>query len=161
MRCSSFWRHRCWRPRSTATRAILRSASFRLCAGARSYNSRRERIYFATGFGLIQVVKGLMSFEDEVSHCLLYQCSAITMNSVGPACSHWSCQARKCGSSAAPKTLRCITDTPRWPRTQLSQYFWRRFCEVHDRRGEACRANVRGDFVREGKVAYTILLGSY
>jgi hypothetical protein len=27
----------------------------------------RERLYFATGFGLIQCVKGLMSFEDEVS----------------------------------------------------------------------------------------------
>ena len=27
----------------------------------------RERLYFATGYGLIQVVKGLMSFEDEVS----------------------------------------------------------------------------------------------
>ena len=27
----------------------------------------RERLYVATGFGLIQCVKGLMSFEDEVS----------------------------------------------------------------------------------------------
>lgn len=26
----------------------------------------RERVYVATGFGLIQCVKGLMSFEDEV-----------------------------------------------------------------------------------------------
>ncbi len=26
----------------------------------------RERLYFATGYGLIQCVKGLMSFEDEV-----------------------------------------------------------------------------------------------
>ena len=26
----------------------------------------RERLYFATGFGLIQCVKGMMSFEDEV-----------------------------------------------------------------------------------------------
>lgn len=25
-----------------------------------------ERLYFATGFGLIQCVKGLMSYEDEV-----------------------------------------------------------------------------------------------
>lgn len=30
--------------------------------------SDRERLYFATGFGLIQCVKGLMSFEDEVRH---------------------------------------------------------------------------------------------
>ena len=30
----------------------------------------RERLYFATGFGLILVVKGLMSFEDEVRMCL-------------------------------------------------------------------------------------------
>jgi hypothetical protein len=27
---------------------------------------RRERLYFATGFGLIQCVKALMSFEDDV-----------------------------------------------------------------------------------------------
>ena len=27
---------------------------------------RRERMYFATGFGLIQCVKALMSFEDDV-----------------------------------------------------------------------------------------------
>lgn len=26
----------------------------------------RERLYFATGYGLIQCVKGLMSFEDKV-----------------------------------------------------------------------------------------------
>lgn len=26
----------------------------------------RERLYFATGYGLIQCVKGLMSYEDEV-----------------------------------------------------------------------------------------------
>ena len=29
-----------------------------------------ERLYFATGYGLIQCVKGLMSFEDEV--CVIF-----------------------------------------------------------------------------------------
>ncbi|KAI0365839.1 hypothetical protein BV20DRAFT_972565 [Pilatotrama ljubarskyi] len=31
----------------------------------RQYDPKMERLYFATGFGLIQCVKGLMSFEDE------------------------------------------------------------------------------------------------
>ncbi|KAI0351117.1 hypothetical protein OH77DRAFT_1430135 [Trametes cingulata] len=31
----------------------------------REYDPKMERLYFATGFGLIQCVKGLMSFEDE------------------------------------------------------------------------------------------------
>ncbi|KAI0820513.1 hypothetical protein BC628DRAFT_1422846 [Trametes gibbosa] len=31
----------------------------------RKYDPKMERLYFATGFGLIQCVKGLMSFEDE------------------------------------------------------------------------------------------------
>ena len=36
--------------------------------------SNRERLYFATGYGLIQCVKGLMSYEDEAStlHPLLH-----------------------------------------------------------------------------------------
>ncbi|KAH9856071.1 hypothetical protein C2E23DRAFT_809912 [Lenzites betulinus] len=31
----------------------------------RKFDPKMERVYFATGFGLIQCVKGLMSFEDE------------------------------------------------------------------------------------------------
>ncbi|KAI0654599.1 hypothetical protein C8Q70DRAFT_1026823 [Cubamyces menziesii] len=31
----------------------------------REYDPKMERLYFATGFGLIQCVKGMMSFEDE------------------------------------------------------------------------------------------------
>lgn len=31
-------------------------------------NYRRERLYFATGYGLIQCVKALMSYDDNVSH---------------------------------------------------------------------------------------------
>ena len=36
-----------------------------------------ERLYFATGFGLIQCVKGLMSYADEVRGC----CSQMTAGS--------------------------------------------------------------------------------
>jgi len=32
------------------------------------YGAYRERLYYTTGFGLIQCVKALMSYEDEVTH---------------------------------------------------------------------------------------------
>ena len=37
-----------------------------LLSYAHSRNNFRERLYFATGYGLIQCVKGLMSYEDDV-----------------------------------------------------------------------------------------------
>jgi hypothetical protein len=30
-------------------------------------DKQKERLYFSTGYGLIQCVKGLMSYEDDVS----------------------------------------------------------------------------------------------
>ncbi len=35
-------------------------------------DEQKERLYFATGYGLIQCVKGLMSYEDDVSSAPLF-----------------------------------------------------------------------------------------
>lgn len=50
---------------------ILKSAPYHifqmsLLIAEKLARGRRERMYFATGFGLIQCVKALMSFEDDV-----------------------------------------------------------------------------------------------
>ena len=48
------------RPPSVCSRPIPEFARFLILI------PRRERLYFATGFGLIQCVKALMSYEDDV-----------------------------------------------------------------------------------------------
>lgn len=52
----------------------------------------RERLYFATGYGLIQCVKGLMSFEDKVRSIMRTSCKCVIDGNItrttGPAFSH-------------------------------------------------------------------------
>ena len=48
-------------------RATPRSTHPCLSTGTTVNVMHRERLYFATGYGLIQCVKALMSYDDEVS----------------------------------------------------------------------------------------------
>lgn len=43
--------------------------NFKPLCGDVSYACNRERLYFATGYGLIQCVKALLSYDDKVSPC--------------------------------------------------------------------------------------------
>src|SRR5882757_10576253 len=58
----------CMKAKASATRATHKS-NFILVDFTRDAHKIRQRLYFATGYGLIQCVKGLMSFEDKVRFC--------------------------------------------------------------------------------------------
>jgi len=57
---------------SYALQLFLESHMLESEAYCHSSDASKERLYFASGFGLIQCVKGLMSYEDEVSAQLLH-----------------------------------------------------------------------------------------
>lgn len=48
-------------------------------------DKKKERLYFATGYGLIQSVKALMSYEDHVSalYCTYDLCRIFSLKSIG------------------------------------------------------------------------------
>ena len=75
MLCISFWHRRWWSLRSSAKSVIQTGTLFTLNPDLSS-SSVREHLYFATGYGLIQCFKGLMSFEDEVRPCISSKPSA-------------------------------------------------------------------------------------
>ena len=60
-----------------ALQTFLESKMLECEAYMRECDPPMERLYFATGFGLIQCVKGLMSYADEVRGC----CSQMTAGS--------------------------------------------------------------------------------
>ena len=95
----------------------------------------RERLYFATGFGLIQCVKALMSFDDEVRlpntslnefflHCTSTKYHYFAF--IGSPRSHLPCQARK-HHRIRPSQTRCFPPNPsrRLPHRRLFILFFR------------------------------------
>lgn len=71
----------------------------------------RERLYFATGYGLIQCVKALMSYDDQV--CLTCCFNLLTIKptlsfSLGPASCDWPYAARQSDSSTASQKTKLL-----------------------------------------------------
>lgn len=54
-------------PRNVSTHFPSTAFQYRAIHSANIRGPHRERLYYATGFGLVQCVKALMSYEDEVT----------------------------------------------------------------------------------------------
>ena len=109
-----------------------------------------ERLYFATGYGLIQCVKGLMSFEDDVCVIFFWPRPLFSLH-VGPPCGHCSHKARQRHCIRAPQKGSLLRLSPRRlrglhnPLRGLSILH-----QEYDRCREARGVSLRREFVREG-----------
>lgn len=152
---TNFSSRECWNLRNTATSLIQTSPFYFFLSNypaLMSPISRRERLYIATGYGLIQCVKGLMSFEDKVSyHSLEHPFCKFAHPHIGPSFSHKSYKAWKCYCSSSSQAAVITSRAPRWLPCTWTKSLGTRMDRSNDSRRETRRTHVCRDFVREGQ----------
>jgi hypothetical protein len=116
----------------------------------------RERLYFAAGFGMIQCVKALMSYEDDVrviATDVFNDCCVLLSHLTGPSIRDGPHQAGKYNCERTSEEGRLTSFPPRWLRDRQHR---RQLGQKHDRRRASCRTGVCREFIRKGKASFPL-----